>query len=105
MFIIFQLHKSQILKKAIDYIKFLLNQNTRLRNELNSYRMKENKQKVSEMVIGCDSPPYSDTSSPQHSPLPESSLPPSPDTTKTEIIKDEVKRKATIFRILKLFKI
>lgn len=34
-----KLHKSQILKKAIEYINYLLNQNSKLRAELNTYRM------------------------------------------------------------------
>ncbi|RXG72584.1 Sterol regulatory element-binding protein 1 [Armadillidium vulgare] len=78
-----KLHKSQILKKAIDYIRFLLNQNARLRAEVNAFRMKDKKQKFSDITSVCDSPPYSD-SSPQHSPLPEQSLSPSPDLSRTD---------------------
>ena len=37
--IIFQLNKSAVLKKAIEQITFLRNQNVRLRNENNTLRM------------------------------------------------------------------
>lgn len=75
------------MKKAIDYIRFLLNQNSRLKAELNTIKLK-GKFKVSDINVGCDSPPYSDTSSPEHSP--DNSLPPSPDS---KWDKDEVRQK------------
>ena len=87
-----QLHKSQILKKAIDYIRYLQNQNGKLRSELNSYRMRDSNQKISELLVGSGSltPPHSDISSPVHSPLSDSSLPPSPPGNNRGDVKDEV---------------
>lgn len=83
-----QLHKSQILKKAIDYIRYLQSQNTRLRTELNTFRMRDGSQKITDL-LGPYTPPPSDSSSPARSPLSDSSLPPSPSTTKLEV-KEEV---------------
>lgn len=83
-----KLHKSQILKKAIDFIKYLQTQNSRLRNELNNYRMQNGNQKITDLLVGPYTPPPSDTFSPARSPLSESSLPPSP-PTKIEL-KEEV---------------
>ncbi|KAK7071434.1 Sterol regulatory element-binding protein 2 [Halocaridina rubra] len=79
-----KLHKSQILKKAIDYIRHLQTQNGRLRNELNMYRMRDGNQKIADLLVGPYTPPPSDTSSPARSPLSESSLPPSPPSAKIE---------------------
>ncbi|CAL4175589.1 unnamed protein product, partial [Meganyctiphanes norvegica] len=87
-----KLHKSQILKKAIEYIRHLQNQNSRLRTELNTYRMRDGNQKVSDllvsMVSGALTPPRSDISSPVRSPLSDTSLPPSPSSSKYDL-KDE----------------
>ncbi|XP_042893981.1 sterol regulatory element-binding protein 1-like isoform X2 [Penaeus japonicus] len=80
-----KLHKSQILKKAIDYIRYLQTQNNRLRTELNTYRMRDGNQKITDL-LGPYTPPPSDSSSPARSPLSDSSLPPSPSTTKLEPI-------------------
>ncbi|XP_066938621.1 sterol regulatory element-binding protein 1 isoform X1 [Macrobrachium rosenbergii] len=83
-----KLHKSQILKKAIEYIRYLQTQNARLRLELNSYRMRDGNQKITDLLLGPYTPPPSDTSSPARSPISESSLPPSPPIAKIEL-KDE----------------
>lgn len=84
-----KLHKSQILKKAIDYIRYLQTQNGRLRNELNTYRMRDGNQKITDLLVGPYTPPPSDTYSPARSPLSDSSLPPSPSNAKMEL-KEEV---------------
>lgn len=83
-----KLHKSQILKKAIDYIRYLQTQNTRLRTELNAYRMRDGNQKITDL-LGPYTPPPSDSSSPARSPLSDSSLPPSP-TTKLEVKEEPI---------------
>ncbi|XP_068220644.1 sterol regulatory element-binding protein 1 isoform X2 [Palaemon carinicauda] len=85
-----KLHKSQILKKAIDYIRYLQTQNARLRSELNSYRMRDGNQKITDLLLGPYTPPPSDTSSPIRSPISESSLPPSPPIAKIELKEEEV---------------
>ncbi|XP_045621713.1 sterol regulatory element-binding protein 1 isoform X2 [Procambarus clarkii] len=84
-----KLHKSQILKKAIDYVRYLQTQNARLRTELNTYRMRDGNQKITDLLVGPYTPPPSDISSPARSPLSDSSLPPSPKSTKLEV-KDEI---------------
>ncbi|KAK3872583.1 hypothetical protein Pcinc_022342 [Petrolisthes cinctipes] len=83
-----KLHKSQILKKAIDLIRHLQGQNKRLRAELHAYRMRDNNQKITDL-LGSYTPPPSDISSPASSPQSDSSLPPSPRSTKLEL-KEEV---------------
>lgn len=92
-----KLHKSQILKKAIEYIRHLQNQNSRLRTELNTYRMRDGNQKVTDLLVsgvnGALTPPRSDISSPARlsprSPLSDSSLPPSPSSSGYPDVKDE----------------
>nr|QRN68017.1 sterol-regulatory element-binding protein [Portunus trituberculatus] len=84
-----KLHKSQILKKAIDHIHNLRGQNRRLRAELNAYRMRDGNQKIADLLVGPYTPPPSDSSSPAHSPLSDSSLPPSPHS-KTEVKEEEL---------------
>lgn len=79
-----KLHKSQILKKAIDFIRHLQGQNKRLRTELNAYRMRDGNQKITDLLVGSYTPPPSDVSSPASSPQSDSSLPPSPRLTKME---------------------
>ncbi|XP_050736141.1 sterol regulatory element-binding protein 1-like isoform X1 [Eriocheir sinensis] len=85
-----KLHKSQILKKAIDYIHCLRNQNRRLRTELNAYRMRDGSQKITDLLVGPYTPPPSDSSSPARSPLSDSSLPPSPHSAKAEVKEEEL---------------
>ncbi|KAA0198681.1 hypothetical protein HAZT_HAZT008707 [Hyalella azteca] len=46
-----KLHKSQILKKAIEYIRFLLSQNKRLAAELNTYKMNDKNAAVSSECV------------------------------------------------------
>ncbi|XP_076057791.1 sterol regulatory element binding protein isoform X2 [Oratosquilla oratoria] len=72
-----KLHKSQILKKAIDYIRYLQNQNAKLRSELNTYRMRDGSSKLID-PIGSLTPPHSDVSSPARSPFSDTSLSPPP---------------------------
>uniref|UniRef100_A0A2P2HYM4 Sterol regulatory element-binding protein 1-like n=1 Tax=Hirondellea gigas TaxID=1518452 RepID=A0A2P2HYM4_9CRUS len=49
-----KLHKSQILKKAIEYIRYLLNQNNKLRTELNTYRMNNKNSNLRTMLDSVD---------------------------------------------------
>lgn len=67
--IFFQLNKSAILRKTIDYIKYLQNQNARLKQENMSLKMKYQKPGTKETSFeGAYTPPHSDISSPYHSP-------------------------------------
>lgn len=87
-FILFQLNKSAILRKAIDYIRFLQNQNARLKQENLQLKMNAPKQNLKDLLTttivspGAYTPPHSDISSPELSPPhshSDTSLPPSPD--------------------------
>lgn len=90
-----KLHKSQILKKAIDLIRYLQGQNASLRAEVSSYRLYEKSSRPEEPKLADIynfegarapshgrmvplSPPLSDSCSPQNTP--ESSNPSSPDS-------------------------
>lgn len=84
-----QLNKSAILRKAIDYIRFLQNANAKLRQENLALKMSAEKQTVKDLLTCTDNmepmeamtPPHSDFSStsprsaissspsPQHSPF------------------------------------
>ncbi|CAG9791963.1 unnamed protein product [Diatraea saccharalis] len=76
-----KLNKSAILRKTIDYIKYLQNQNTRLKQENIALKMKYQKGGAKETAFeGSYTPPHSDISSPYHSPHPaDSDSPSSPD--------------------------
>ncbi|XP_049865577.1 sterol regulatory element-binding protein 1 [Pectinophora gossypiella] len=64
-----KLNKSAILRKTIDYIKYLQNQNTRLKQENTALKLACQKSGVKEPVFdGAYTPPHSDISSPYHSP-------------------------------------
>lgn len=81
---IFQLNKSAILRKAIDYIKFLQNSNAKLKQENMTLKMASQKQSLQELLkadkdCGEITPPHSSPSlSPPHT---DSSLPSSPETS------------------------
>lgn len=74
-----KLNKSAILRKTIDYIRFLQNSNIKLKNENMALRMSVQRQNI----ISCGelTPPRSETSEP---PLSPTSGPPSPISTKEE---------------------
>ncbi|XP_034249873.1 sterol regulatory element-binding protein 1 [Thrips palmi] len=83
-----KLNKSAILRKAIDYIRFLQNQNNRLKQENLQLKMNAPKQNLKDLLTttivppGSFTPPHSDVSSPELSPPhshSDASLPPSPD--------------------------
>ncbi|XP_051170563.1 sterol regulatory element-binding protein 1 [Leptopilina boulardi] len=78
-----KLNKSAILRKTVDYIRFLQNSNIKLKNENLALRMSVQRQNVSD-IISCGelTPPRSETSEP---PLSPTSGPPSPISTKDEI--------------------
>nr|CAD7594673.1 unnamed protein product [Timema genevievae] len=98
-----KLNKSAILRKAIDYIRFLQNTNTKLKHENMALKMASNKQTLKELLVpdGSDetsqrdcvcpvTPPHSDVSSPSRSPPhSEGSLPSSPEGSFTPEVKDE----------------
>ncbi|XP_034825485.1 sterol regulatory element-binding protein 1 [Maniola hyperantus] len=64
-----KLNKSAILRKTIDYIKYLQNQNTRLKQENMALKLVCQKSGVKEQAFeGAYTPPHSDISSPYHSP-------------------------------------
>lgn len=84
-----QLNKSAVLRKAIDYIRFLQNSNAKLRQENMALKMAAKKQTVQDLLtygesvpsVGAITPPHSDFSStsprsalssspsPEHSPF------------------------------------
>nr|CAD7394372.1 unnamed protein product [Timema cristinae] len=98
-----KLNKSAILRKAIDYIRFLQNSNTKLKHENMALKMASDKQTLKELLVsdGSDetsqrdcvcpvTPPHSDVSSPSLSPPhSEGSLPSSPEGSFTAEVKDE----------------
>ncbi|XP_026326535.1 sterol regulatory element-binding protein 1 isoform X2 [Hyposmocoma kahamanoa] len=64
-----KLNKSAILRKTIEYIKYLQNQNSRLKQENMALKLACQKSGVKEPVLdGAYTPPHSDISSPYHSP-------------------------------------
>nr|CAD7573629.1 unnamed protein product [Timema californicum] len=98
-----KLNKSAILRKAIDYIRFLQNSNTKLKHENMALKMASDKQTLKELLVsdGSDetsqrdcvcpaTPPHSDVSSPSLSPPhSEGSLPSSPEGSFTAEVRDE----------------
>lgn len=67
--LLLQLNKSAILRKTIEYIKYLQNQNTRLKQENVALKLACQKSGVKEPTFeGAYTPPHSDVSSPYHSP-------------------------------------
>ena len=89
----FQLNKSAILRKAIDYIRYLQNSNAKLKQENLTLKLAAQKplkelladpvskvEVVKDECPGPITPPHSDDSSPSMSPpLSDASLPPSPE--------------------------
>ncbi|XP_032511761.2 sterol regulatory element-binding protein 1 [Danaus plexippus] len=76
-----KLNKSAILRKTIDYIKYLQNQNTRLKQENIALKLVCQKSGVKDVVFdGAYTPPHSDISSPYHSPHGMDSTPSSPES-------------------------
>lgn len=64
-----KLNKSAILRKTIEYIKYLQNQNARLKQENMALKLVCQKSGVKEPTFeGACTPPHSDISSPYHSP-------------------------------------
>ncbi|KAJ0179324.1 hypothetical protein K1T71_005036 [Dendrolimus kikuchii] len=64
-----KLNKSAILRKTIEYIKYLQNQNSRLKQENVALKLACQKSGVKEPTFeGAYTPPHSDVSSPYHSP-------------------------------------
>ncbi|XP_049791381.1 sterol regulatory element-binding protein 1 isoform X1 [Schistocerca nitens] len=88
-----KLNKSAILRKAIDYIRYLQNANAKLKQENMSLKMSAQKQSLQELlkpesvksemfIDGEITPPQSDISSPSLSPPhSDSSVPPSPENS------------------------
>lgn len=64
---IFQLNKSAILRKAIDYIRFLQNANAKLRQENLALKMSAEKQTVKELLTCADGVPLPGAITPPHS--------------------------------------
>ncbi|CAG9563153.1 unnamed protein product [Danaus chrysippus] len=80
-----KLNKSAILRKTIDYIKYLQNQNTRLKQENTALKLVCQKSGVKDVVFdGAYTPPHSDISSPYHSPHGMDSAPSSPESKAEE---------------------
>ncbi|XP_063989413.1 sterol regulatory element-binding protein 1 [Diachasmimorpha longicaudata] len=66
-----KLNKSAILRKTIDYIRFLQNSNAKLKAENMTLKMTAQRQNLRELLsIGELTPPRSDTSEPSLSPVP-----------------------------------
>ncbi|CAK1551782.1 unnamed protein product [Leptosia nina] len=63
-----KLNKSAILRKTIDYIKYLQNQNARLKQENVALKLACQKSGVKDVFEGSYTPPHSDVSSPYNSP-------------------------------------
>ncbi|XP_015596800.1 sterol regulatory element-binding protein 1 [Cephus cinctus] len=76
-----KLNKSAILRKTIDYIRFLQNSNAKLKAENMSLKMAAHRQT---MRMDALTPPRSDTSEPSLSPVPDPLSPPSPSSIKDE---------------------
>ncbi|XP_041972661.1 sterol regulatory element-binding protein 1 [Aricia agestis] len=84
-----KLNKSAILRKTIDYIKYLRNQNARLKQENMQLKLVCHKSGVKDFTLdGPYTPPHSDIMSPYHSPLGalshESDSPSSPECSKSD---------------------
>jgi len=109
---LFQLNKSAILRKAIDYIRYLQNSNAKLKQENLTLKLAAQKplkellaDPVSKVELVKDectapiTPPHSDASSPSMSPpLSEGSLPPSPEDPYSAEVLTAVKVNRTLSR-------
>ncbi|XP_015521388.1 sterol regulatory element-binding protein 1 [Neodiprion pinetum] len=80
-----KLNKSAILRKTIDYIRFLQNTNAKLKAENMALKMAEQRQNLRDLLAcGELTPPRSDSSEPSLSPAPASPSPPSPSSLKDD---------------------
>ncbi|XP_012268258.2 sterol regulatory element-binding protein 1 [Athalia rosae] len=80
-----KLNKSAILRKTIDYIRFLQNTNDKLKAENMALKMAEQRQNLRELLVcGELTPPRSDSSEPSLSPAPVSPSPSSPSSLKDD---------------------
>ncbi|XP_034950012.1 sterol regulatory element-binding protein 1 isoform X2 [Chelonus insularis] len=80
-----KLNKSAILRKTIDYIRFLQNSNAKLKAENMSLKMAAQRQNLRDLLSCGDlTPPRSDTSEPSLSPAPAPLSPASPLSIKDE---------------------
>ncbi|XP_025988854.2 sterol regulatory element-binding protein 2 isoform X2 [Solenopsis invicta] len=78
-----KLNKSAILRKTIDYIKYLQNSNAKLKAENLALKIAQ-RQNVRDTFIGELTPPRSDSSEPSLSPGPAPLSPPSPSSVKDD---------------------
>ncbi|XP_015429774.1 PREDICTED: sterol regulatory element-binding protein 1 [Dufourea novaeangliae] len=81
-----KLNKSAILRKTIDYIRFLQNSNAKLKAENMALKMAAQRQNLRDLLVcGELTPPRSDSSEPSLSPAPAAPLsPPSPSSIKDD---------------------
>ncbi|XP_014484348.1 PREDICTED: sterol regulatory element-binding protein 1 [Dinoponera quadriceps] len=80
-----KLNKSAILRKTIDYIRFLQNANAKLKAENMSLKMAAQRQNLRDLLTcGELTPPRSDSSEPSLSPAPAPLSPPSPSSVKDD---------------------
>lgn len=79
-----KLNKSAILRKTIDYIRFLQNSNARLKQENMSLKLAQRQNLRDLLVCGELTPPRSDSSEPSLSPAPAPLSPPSPSSIKDD---------------------
>ncbi|OAD46986.1 Sterol regulatory element-binding protein 2 [Eufriesea mexicana] len=80
-----KLNKSAILRKTIDYIRFLQNSNARLKAENMSLKLAAQRQNLRDLLVcGELTPPRSDSSEPSLSPAPAPLSPQSPTSIKDD---------------------
>ncbi|XP_072760839.1 sterol regulatory element-binding protein 2-like [Anoplolepis gracilipes] len=80
-----KLNKSAILRKTIDYIRYLQNTNAKLKAENMSLKMTTQRQNLRDLLVcGELTPPRSDSSEPSLSPAPAPMSPPSPSSIKDD---------------------
>lgn len=80
-----KLNKSAILRKTIDYIRFLQNSNAKLKAENMSLKLATQRQNIHDLLAcGELTPPRSDSSEPSLSPAPAPLSPASPSSVKEE---------------------
>ncbi|XP_011701479.1 PREDICTED: sterol regulatory element-binding protein 1 isoform X2 [Wasmannia auropunctata] len=80
-----KLNKSAILRKTIDYIRYLQNTNAKLKAENMALKMAAQRQNLRELLVcGELTPPRSDSSEPSLSPAPAPPSPPSPSSVKDD---------------------
>ncbi|KAH0945834.1 hypothetical protein HN011_011135 [Eciton burchellii] len=80
-----KLNKSAILRKTIDYIRFLQNTNAKLKAENMALKIAAQRQNLRDLLVcGELTPPRSDSSEPSLSPAPAPLSPPSPSSVKDD---------------------